>query len=740
MLLVYQSPTMIITQEQSSPVITNIVAAPSRFKIKASAKAFRILSGFYSEPILAIPRELGANAWDSHVKAGNTKTPFLVHAPNTLEPWFSVRDFGTGLSPEDVDKIYTTYFESTKTSDNDSDGCMGLGSKTPFNYADNFTVTSYFGGKKHVYNCFIDSEGAPNIMHMATEDSTEHPGLEIKFGVKMSDISMWVDKITRAYAPFRNRPKIVGANITFPDREYMYQGKTWAYRKSEGWNSQRGTNAFMGNYCYPVSESALRNALYNEADYSKLNSILSHGHLDLFFNIGDLEVAPNKEQLQYEDDNATTKNIIAAARQALKELCEMVIAKLEVPTSRWEAMKLHQKYNSYNSEYYHLRSFIGDIPIIFNGETIGSSSESVTSVHAKTGIVSGQVAIAHPFQVHFLDTLYGRIKRTGTYHADNTGHKVVFFYTNGETIKNARLRHYLATEFQGKNKPIPRCYIITDASPKASFFQKHAAHFGWDKADMIEIEALPKPPPAARAKKTTSTDEIFYFQTDSLYRNGDSRKTPNVYWMKRGETIDSTKTYYYVDFLYYDPAVKGANISSSMIADYFKVAIDNNLLGGEKVIFGINVKNKRLLRTGKWVNVIDLVTKHVAKHKKDFENELYLANFGEKLRAFDELNRQLTRNNDFINRIDSADTKATFKEFLDAYKKYVLKEVYSFQDAFYTQLGITAKNHGTAPIDVVALKKLVEDRYMGIFSMLDNYGYGHGPKLAKLVNFIDKNS
>ena len=146
---------MIIQQEVSAPIITSIGATPSKFKIKASAKAFKILSGFYSEPILAIPRELGANAWDAHVKAKNTKQMFEVHAPNTLEPWFTIRDFGTGLSPEDIDQIYTTYFESTKTGENESDGCMGLGSKTPFNYTENFSVISYFEGVKYIYNCFI---------------------------------------------------------------------------------------------------------------------------------------------------------------------------------------------------------------------------------------------------------------------------------------------------------------------------------------------------------------------------------------------------------------------------------------------------------------------------------------------------------------------------------------------------------------------------------------------------------
>ena len=103
------------------------------FKIKASPKAFKILSqGIYTDNITPAIRELATNAWDAHVAIGNVETPFEVHLPTVIEPWFSIRDFGVGMNEAEIEKIYTTYFESTKTESNDYVGCLGLGSNLHF--------------------------------------------------------------------------------------------------------------------------------------------------------------------------------------------------------------------------------------------------------------------------------------------------------------------------------------------------------------------------------------------------------------------------------------------------------------------------------------------------------------------------------------------------------------------------------------------------------------------------------
>ena len=66
---------------------TNCSIQGSTFKISASPVAFDILSSkLYSNPILAIVRELLTNAYDSHKAAGKEDVPIKVNLPSYLEP------------------------------------------------------------------------------------------------------------------------------------------------------------------------------------------------------------------------------------------------------------------------------------------------------------------------------------------------------------------------------------------------------------------------------------------------------------------------------------------------------------------------------------------------------------------------------------------------------------------------------------------------------------------------------
>ena len=168
------------------------MTAQSGFSILASAKAFKILSsGIYKNKILAPIRELSTNAIDIHRKF-NVDRPFEVQLPNNLNPHFVVSDFGPGLSKLqimgdkelDIQGIYTTYFLSTKETEADQIGCLGLGTKSPVAYVTSFTVTSYFDGLKSVYAMYLDGD-MPNVNLVGSEPSDEPTGLEVSFGVNV---------------------------------------------------------------------------------------------------------------------------------------------------------------------------------------------------------------------------------------------------------------------------------------------------------------------------------------------------------------------------------------------------------------------------------------------------------------------------------------------------------------------------------------------------------------------------
>ena len=330
---------MIINTAPQNQAILSNVGEIGDFKIKASAKAFSILSsGLYANKIRAIIRELSCNAVDSHVAAGKQATPFDVHLPNQLEPHFSIRDYGTGLTHEQVTQIYTTYFESTKTASNEFIGALGLGSKSPFAYTDNFTVTAIRDNKKGIYSAFINGEGVPSIALMMSEDTDEPAGVEVKFSVNDSyDYSKFRDEARHVYTYFKLRPVIAGS-AGFEFRDIAYDSKDII----PGVHSYSGGNrsmAIMGNIAYPIE---VPNSDKNLGELAKL---LSCG-LEIHFAIGEVDFQASREGLSY---IPTTIESIKRKLEEVNKALTMVLAKeADAIDNMWErALFLQTRKSQY---------------------------------------------------------------------------------------------------------------------------------------------------------------------------------------------------------------------------------------------------------------------------------------------------------------------------------------------------------------------------------------------------------
>jgi hypothetical protein len=290
-----------------------------QFKIQATAKAFQILSsGLYSDKITAIIREISTNAYDAHVVAGKATVPFAVHLPNQFEPWFEVSDQGTGLSEEDIFEIYTTYFQSTKQEDNETVGALGLGSKSPFSYVNQFTVVSHHGGERKTYTAFLTEEGMPTIVKIGEAELTDRTGIDVKFGVKPNDYYEFLQKAAKVYRYFTVRPNIVGAKLSVPVLEHVIKGTNWAMRK-EGGQSM----AVQGTVAYPIPS------------ITGFEDVLGLG-LDVHFAIGDIEISASRESISM--NKQTTANIKDRLVQIRGELVVQATKDIESATSYWDAV------------------------------------------------------------------------------------------------------------------------------------------------------------------------------------------------------------------------------------------------------------------------------------------------------------------------------------------------------------------------------------------------------------------
>lgn len=306
-----------ISEIITTPVTTQSTSKVA-FKIKNSAKLINMLiAGLYSDKVKSITREIWSNAWDAHVEAGCADRPFDVSFPNVFDPTFRVRDYGKSLTHEEIETIYTVVGESTKENSNDFNGKWGLGSKSPFAYTDNFTVTAYLNGVKRFYSAIRNEFGEPDIHLMGEEPTTEENGLEVSFPVEKTDFRAFQDAARRISHGFAVKPNVANS-VEFsgwPTIPTIISGDGWALVKGsfEGHGSQ--AYARMGCVLYPIDANALGTLNGHQREILRASFVID-------FAMGELEITPSREGLQYGKEQPTAASIIRKVNALLESLSD----------------------------------------------------------------------------------------------------------------------------------------------------------------------------------------------------------------------------------------------------------------------------------------------------------------------------------------------------------------------------------------------------------------------------------
>jgi hypothetical protein len=466
--------------------IGNITDTAS-FKMKSSRKAFQILSDLYSDKPMAIIRELGCNASDSHVAAGQTK-PFHIHLPNTLEPWLTIQDFGTGISHQNIYNIYSTYFESTKTNTNDQIGCLGLGSKSPFCYTDNFTITSIHQGEKRIYNAYFAENGNPTISLMSCENTTDHNGIAIQIPIKSSDYTLFISAVKKAFRFFKNKPSISGGKVDWDKEVPMFEGEGWQSYDGFGWGD---CYAIMGGVTYPIETTKLK---YEYHDMAR------KGGLVLYFNMGEVDFTPSRESLSYCDDTIKALNdkMKFVVEDFQKRLSDMISEKKTI----YEACKM---VYSLQHQFAYIKG-MSTQNLLWNGINISDPQDFVHK------IIKGKDH-KHNCTTYYKPSYYKQKISEST--SPQMGKDTIWYHEDvrlprsGET----RVRSWV------RNNPDQKITLFTEEG------KDRLIEAGFPESCFVSVATLPKPISKARAKRIASGQSVTRVRGQfNIYTMGDTSK------------------------------------------------------------------------------------------------------------------------------------------------------------------------------------------------------------------------
>ncbi len=253
----------------------------------------------YSHKERAVIRELSCNAHDSHVLAGTTDVPFNVHLPTQLEPNFTIRDYGSGLTDSEIRNIFAGIGISTKRDSNEVIGCFGIGSLSPYSLTDSFTVKSYKDGICRTYTCYRDKERKPVVALLTELVTDEDNGLEVSLTVEdrvweFEKEAINVFKFWEGTLPNINNDSVV-EQCKEQREKYVFEGDDFGLTPS--WGSMK---AIMGNISYAIPD--------------ELDQFNTNGYLK--FNLGELNFDTARENLTMDDK---TKAAIGAKFEIVKD-------------------------------------------------------------------------------------------------------------------------------------------------------------------------------------------------------------------------------------------------------------------------------------------------------------------------------------------------------------------------------------------------------------------------------------
>lgn len=259
------------------------------------------LTNLYNDPQLAVIREYYTNGLDSHVEAGQTQ-PVDVYLPTRDNPMYVVRDYGIGMSVNDIKTIYSKYGASTKRNTNDQVGAYGLGCKSALTDAEQFTLTAVKDGIKVTAIIGKAASGANTIDILSPRNVDEGNGVTVTIPVKeVSSFNTKALDFFRFSDPSKVRINGHAPESVLANSDFLYtdsEGTKIYTQKNTGWRNPT-FKVIMGDVPYEFSVDEAEQVVRR----IKTKFDINQSKLSAYFvvPIGAVDLTPSREGLRYTD-------------------------------------------------------------------------------------------------------------------------------------------------------------------------------------------------------------------------------------------------------------------------------------------------------------------------------------------------------------------------------------------------------------------------------------------------------
>ena len=271
-----------------------------KFDVDSTVHLMSLLTDLYSDPEAACVREYSTNADDSHKDAG-TSRPIEVTTPTSLSSYLRIKDYGLGMNAQTIEDVYSQYGRSTKRTQTNTNGSMGIGGKCALAYTNQFSVVGIRDGIKTHVSVSRDTDGC-GVMEIVDESITDEPnGVEIVIPAKKYN-----NFAAKAQALFRFWPKgTVLLNGVDPSLELKaFSDRIFIVEDSSSYDSD---HIVMGNVAYPANDGLSGGSsihAYNKKSPTLVAFVTMNGSDEIVFT-------PSREGLNYTQQ---TTNVIESLR------------------------------------------------------------------------------------------------------------------------------------------------------------------------------------------------------------------------------------------------------------------------------------------------------------------------------------------------------------------------------------------------------------------------------------------